>query len=137
MKFCTYCGSYINNKDAHFCENCGAVINNTNNINNSNINPINDNNKDPLFRDENAFLWGILGFFVPVAGLVLFILWNKEKKRIAKAAGLGALIRVILVIIFTIFILIIAFLSEPTKERDKDYNRPYEYNERYEDDNWA
>lgn len=134
MKYCTYCGSYINNKNAHFCENCGAVINNANN--NSNNYPVNNDDRDPLFKDEYAILWGILGFFVPVAGLVLFILWNKEKKKIAKYAGIGALIRVILVILFTIFILIIALVSEPMDERDKDYNHPYEYNERYEEDNW-
>ena len=38
MKFCTYCGSHINNQNAHFCENCGAVLNNNNNNNKNNNN---------------------------------------------------------------------------------------------------
>lgn len=135
MKFCTYCGSYINNKNAHFCENCGAVLNNPNNNINNNY-PTNRDDTDSLFKDEHAFVWGILGFFVPIAGLVLFIVWNKEKPKVAKCAGIGALIRVILIAIAVIFMIIVV-INEPRIERDRDYNRPYEYNERYEDDNWA
>ena len=135
MKFCTYCGSHINNQNAHFCENCGAVLNNNNNKNNNY--PTNNDSIDPLFKDEYAFLWGILGFFVPIAGLVLFVVWNKEKKKVAKSAGIGALIRVILMVIVFVIAVFLFIIAEPTTERDRDYNRPYEYNERYEDDNWA
>ena len=43
--------------------------------------------------------WGVLGFFVPIAGLILFIVWLKKKEKDAKAAGLGALIGFLLSII--------------------------------------
>lgn len=61
-------------------------------------------------EENNSFLWGILGFFVPIVGLILFILWNNTKKKSARAAGLGALIRVIItVIIMALFFIFFAF----------------------------
>lgn len=45
--------------------------------------------------EESQLLWGLLGFFVPVAGLVLYLVWQTERPQAAKAAGTGALISVI------------------------------------------
>ncbi|MDR1012899.1 MAG: hypothetical protein LBL38_01360 [Lactobacillales bacterium] len=42
--------------------------------------------------DNGGFLWGLLGCFVPVAGLVLFLVWRSIKPKTAKAVGIGALI---------------------------------------------
>ena len=46
-------------------------------------------------QDTGSIGWGVLGFFVPIAGLVLFLLWRTERPKSAKAAGIGALISVI------------------------------------------
>ena len=46
--------------------------------------------------------WGILGFFIPIVGIVLFFLWRKSNKKSSKAAGIGALIGVIISVILTI-----------------------------------
>lgn len=48
--------------------------------------------------------WGILGFFIPIVGLILFLVWKKNKRESAKAAGVGALIGVI----FSILSLVIS-----------------------------
>lgn len=57
-------------------------------------------------KKENNFGWGVLGFFVPIVGLILFIVWLKKKNSAAKAAGLGALIGAILEVVGFVVLLI-------------------------------
>lgn len=45
-------------------------------------------------QDDGSVGWGILGFFIPLVGLILFLVWKNEKPKSAKAAGTGALISV-------------------------------------------
>ena len=47
-------------------------------------------------NDKGGFGWGLLGFLIPIAGLVLFLVWNSSKPKTAKAVGIGALISVVL-----------------------------------------
>lgn len=47
-------------------------------------------------EDNGGFGWGLLGCCIPVVGLVLFLVWNDTKPRTAKAAGIGALVSVII-----------------------------------------
>ncbi len=124
-KFCQYCGCQIKDGN-YFCENCGTPVNNlyNNNGNNGNYNNYNNynnnyngnyngnynyNNLNPAVpvKEEYLFLWGLLGFFIPIAGFVLFLIWLKEKPKTAKSAGLGALIRTII----TFFIVMIAIIG--------------------------
>ena len=84
------------------------------------------------------FLWGLLGFFVPIVGFVLFIVWNKEKPGAGKAVGIGALIRVILAIIFgvTLFILFLylAFTADYRDLNSEEYlDDEYGTIERYDE----
>ena len=64
-----------------------------------------DNNQ---VEDNGGFLWGLLGFCIPIVGLVLFLIWKDQKPLTAKAAGIGALVSVIISIIFYViyFVLI-------------------------------
>ena len=39
-----------------------------------------------------SFWWGVLGFFFPLIGLILYIVWNKTEPEKAKKVGIGALI---------------------------------------------
>lgn len=39
-----------------------------------------------------------MGFCIPIAGLILFLVWKDNKPNTAKSAGIGALIGVILVV---------------------------------------
>ena len=52
-------------------------------------------NTDILFTDNENFFLGLLGFWIPVAGFILFLL----EPKIAKAAGIGAFVSVIVVIV--------------------------------------
>ena len=50
-------------------------------------------------QDKRSFGWAVLGFFLPLVGLILFFVWKKEKPGNAKKAGLGALIGGILCVV--------------------------------------
>ena len=50
-------------------------------------------------QDKGSFGWAVLGFFLPLVGLILFFVWKKEKPGNAKKAGLGALIGGILCVV--------------------------------------
>ena len=66
-----------------------------------------------LWRNENAapvndkggFLWGLLGCCVPIAGLILFLVWKDQKPKTAKAAGIGALVSVIIGVVYYIIMI--------------------------------
>lgn len=49
--------------------------------------------------DNGGILWGLLGCCIPIVGLVLFLVWKDTKPKTAKAAGIGALVSVVLSII--------------------------------------
>lgn len=78
MAFCKRCGSPIAD-GAVTCPACGAHQNN-----------------GPEVADNGGIGWGILGCCIPIAGLVLFLVWKDQRPRTAKAAGIGALVSVIL-----------------------------------------
>lgn len=40
--------------------------------------------------------WSVLGFFIPLLGLILFLVWKTTNPKSAKAAGTGALVSVTL-----------------------------------------
>lgn len=61
-----------------------------------------DNTSSSSTDDKGCIGWGILGFFVPIAGLVLYLSWRDEKPKTAKIIGLGALISVILAAILCV-----------------------------------
>lgn len=57
--------------------------------------------------DNGGFGWGLLGFCIPIVGLILFLVWKGEKPKTAKAAGMGALISVIIGVVFYILMFVI------------------------------
>ena len=57
--------------------------------------------------DNGGFGWGLLGFCIPLVGLILYLVWKDEKPRTAKAAGKGALISVIICVAFYVLMMII------------------------------
>lgn len=67
--------------------------------------------EEPKKDEGNTFGWGVLGFFVPIVGLILFIVWFNSRKKASKAAGIGALIGVIKNIIIIILCYAISFYS--------------------------
>ena len=62
-------------------------------------------------KDRGGFLWGILGCCIPVVGLVLFLVWRDEKPKTAKAAGIGALVSVILTILIYVGVFVMSIAT--------------------------
>ena len=48
--------------------------------------------------------WAILGFLIPIIGLILFIVWKDSKPKSSSAAGKGALIGFIVGILASVLI---------------------------------
>lgn len=75
--------------------------------------PNNQPNNQPNYAPQNTnvdnggFLWGLLGCCIPLVGLILFLVWKDTKPKTAKAAGIGALISVILIVVFYVLMLVI------------------------------
>ena len=89
--FCRNCGKEIDEK-AYVCPHCGVLTSNA-------------EAQKKTVNDSGSAGWGVLGFFFPIVGLILFLIWRDERPKSAKAAGIGALIFVIVyVIIFVIII---------------------------------
>jgi len=63
--------------------------------------------KTPQATDNGGFLWGLLGCCIPIVGLVLFLVWKDTKPKTSKAAGIGALVGVILMILYYILIAVV------------------------------
>lgn len=59
-------------------------------------------------NDKGGFLWGLLGFCIPIVGLILFLVWKDSKPKSAKAAGIGALVSVVIGVVFYILSAILA-----------------------------
>lgn len=57
--------------------------------------------------DNGGFLWGLLGCCIPIAGLILFLVWKDTKPKTAKAAGIGALVSVVLAIVYYIVVIVV------------------------------
>ena len=59
----------------------------------------------PQETDKGGFLWGLLGCCIPIVGLVLFLVWKDQKPKTAKAAGIGALVSVIIGVVYYIIMI--------------------------------
>ena len=44
--------------------------------------------------DSSAAGFGVLGFFFPLVGFILWLVWREDRPKRAKACGIGALISV-------------------------------------------
>ena len=85
----------------NICPNCGAYQQ--------------QGPQTPPVVDNGGIGWGILGCCIPIVGLVLFLVWKDTKPRTAKAAGIGALVAVILYALYYLIVftsaITIGFLS--------------------------
>lgn len=54
--------------------------------------------------------WGILGFFIPIVGFILWLIWKDEHPARAKSAGIGCLVSICLGVVGVILYVIIFFV---------------------------
>lgn len=94
MKFCTKCGKELMD-EAVICPNCGCS----------------QETAPEKKQDASSFGWALLGFCIPLVGLILYLVWKDETPLKAKSCGKGALISVIVAVAFyVIYALFIAAL---------------------------
>ena len=87
--YCKNCGHYIDDS-ATYCNNCGTKFDNNNGTD-----------------DHSSFGFAVLGFFIPLVGLILFLIYEEKKPKRAKSAGKGALIGFITKIVLAIILVIL------------------------------
>ena len=100
MAFCKNCGSQIND-GTMICPKCGASQNSGANYNYSGRMPPRNS------YDNGGFGWGLLGFCIPLVGLIHFLVWKDEKPVTAKTAAMGALISVCIGVVFYILAIVV------------------------------
>ncbi len=79
MKYCPNCGAELV-EGARFCPYCGASFHEVY-VNQ----PVNE-------MDAPSAGFALLGFFLPIVGLILYLVWYNDFPLRAKSAGKGALI---------------------------------------------
>lgn len=91
--FCTKCGKEIDDK-AVVCVGCGAGVKNNN----------------TLQSDAPSFGIALLSFFIPVVGLVLYLIYDGSQPLRAASAGKGALIGFLTSIALSVLFVVIYFV---------------------------
>lgn len=94
MAFCSNCGKPVTDAQ-DYCMHCGCKIRKT---------------AAAAVTDTDNFGWAVLGFFVPIVGLILWLLWKDSAPKNAKKAGLGALVGAIASVVFVVLFYILYFV---------------------------
>lgn len=84
--YCPNCGEQIDDK-AVICPKCGVPV---------------KSNASSAADDAPSKGFAVLGFFFPLIGLILYIVWKSERPLRAKSTGKGALIGFIVGIVLSI-----------------------------------
>ncbi len=127
--YCQYCGTNLPDGVA-FCPNCGAPTNSYNQSSNNNgtysgynsyqnsNNNSNYNNQQQNYQnwsyqysntqqtrpeDKKSIILNIIAFLCPIIGLILWLVWRKERPIRAKSIGIAALVGVAFEIIISAF----------------------------------
>ena len=91
--FCKKCGKEIMD-EAVVCPSCGCQTEKA--------------VAKPAEADGKSFGFGVLGFFVPIVGLILYLMWKDTTPLKAKSAGKGALIGAIVSVVLAVVYYVIA-----------------------------
>lgn len=89
MAYCKNCGSQIHDQ-AVVCPACGV-----------------SQETKPAVVDNGGFGWGLLGCCIPIVGLILFLVWKDTKPKTAKSAGTGALVSVIISVVYYLLVAVL------------------------------
>ncbi len=88
MKYCVRCGAQLYD-EAVVCPKCGC------------------GQPGAAIKDSGSAGWGVLGFFFPLIGFILYLCWMNNRPRSAKSAGKGALISIIVAVALVVLFFII------------------------------
>ncbi len=83
---CPHCGFHLNNKDSELVKVLRQLAQEEREEKENGYIQNKRNN------ETASFGWAVLGFFIPIVGLILFLIWKDEKTEEAKLCGKGALV---------------------------------------------
>ena len=116
---CKHCGAE-NDDCCICCMSCGRPL---------------GGDKPKSDSDGSSFGYAVIGFVIPLIGLILFLVYENSHPKRSKSAGKGALAGFMLYVIFFVYIAlytdIFSGLSDMMREDTSIYNRPdvkYEVN---------
>ena len=94
--YCWNCGKEISD-NAYVCPECGAKV---------------ERETKRLQKEDDAPSLGftVLGFFFPLIGLILYLVWKPEYPKRATSCGKGALIGVIVAAVLTVIYVVLMVL---------------------------
>ena len=92
---CPQCGAAIAD-GATFCPSCGAAMPVA-----QQPTPYAQAPAPVPVQDKGSIGWGILGFLIPLVGLILFLVWRNKKPNSARVAGIGAIIGFVVNLVIT------------------------------------
>ena len=121
MTTCMYCGSEISDS-AKFCTNCGAALPVEAPIPQSTYDapaqqpyeqpaqqqPYQQPGQQqpyqqaPVAEDSGSIGWAILGFIIPLVGIILFFVWRTTKPKSANMAIIGAAVSIVLALLLRV-----------------------------------
>lgn len=116
MNYCSNCGNKVDS-EAYVCPKCGVLLKN---------NQVRNNN------DSGGIGYGILGFFFPLVGLILYLCWKNESPKNAKIAGKGALISVIINVVLCVLAFIFSFIFFTHTSSTINNGYDYDYNLKFD-----
>lgn len=99
--YCPNCGKEINGNE-QYCDVCGCQLDANRNA------PIQPAYSSTNSVDEKSIGFNILSFFIPIVGLVLYLVWKDEYPIKAKSCGKSALISVIVSFVLPILLMFIS-----------------------------
>lgn len=97
--YCKWCGNKID-ENSKFCPNCGKEVLTSNDGSQSVISD--DSN---MVKGEKANVWfAVLSFFIPLAGLIVFLVKKDKEPKTAKVSGICAIVGFLLSFVLSIIL---------------------------------
>ena len=102
IKYCPNCQLEVN-KDVTKCPDCGYEF-----VPEKNVEPANRVSKVEKYDPVPAFIWSLLGFVLPPVGLILYLVFRKERPtradNLKDSSLMGLVIWALLLLFFLFFI---------------------------------
>lgn len=111
--YCQHCGKELP-EDCNYCPGCGHATGSGESAGNTQTDATDKTESKQQISKSASAGWAVLGYFFPIVGLILYLLWMDEKPAEAKMCGKGALISVIVNGILSILATIVAFIVMAT-----------------------
>ena len=87
--YCKYCGSEVK---GNFCSSCGKKI---------------QEESKEISKETSGFGYGILGFFFPLIGFILFLVYLNDKKKASRVSLIGCIVGIVIKVLLVMFFVLV------------------------------